>query len=65
MATQYRCYLLNADHLIASMQVIECDDDAAALIEAERVLELSPFKTVEIWDRNRRISILTRSETAA
>jgi hypothetical protein len=37
MATQYRYYLLNADQLIASMHVIECDDDAAALIEAERV----------------------------
>lgn len=52
MATKYRCYLLDAYRHIASMQVIECDDDATALLEASRLLELSPGMAVEVWDRN-------------
>ena len=55
MATNYRCYLLDAYRHIASMQVIECDDDATALLEASRLLELSSGMTVEVWDRNRQV----------
>ena len=64
MATKYRCYLLNNER-IPSMQVIECEDDAAAVIEADRILAASPCMAADIWDRDRRVSLISRKNTAA
>jgi hypothetical protein len=62
MAKQYRCYLLGADGQIISTQIVECDDDAAALLEADRLLESSPDALVEVWNGARKVSILSRNE---
>jgi len=45
--------------------IIECDDDATALLEADRLLASSAQKSVEVWDRSRKVSILSRNTTAA
>lgn len=64
MATKYRCYLLIRDR-VSAMQVIEAEDDAGAVLEADRILATSPCTAVEIWDRDRRVSLISRNETAA
>jgi hypothetical protein len=64
MATKYRCYLLELDR-IASVQFIECVNDATALLEADRILARSPFTCAEIWDRERQVSIISRKSSAA
>jgi hypothetical protein len=64
MAIKYRCNLLDMDR-IASMHVVEADDDAAALLEVDRILAASPCTAVEIWDRSRKVAILGRRQTAA
>jgi hypothetical protein len=65
MARQYRCYLLDADCHISEATIIECDDDATALLEADRLLTSSAQKSVEVWDRRRKVPILSRNTTAA
>ena len=65
MTKKYRCYLLRADRRLASLQVIECNDDATAVLEAERLLDLSPGLAVEVWDHNRKVLMMSRAITAA
>ena len=64
MATKYRSYLLDIDR-IAAVCIIECDNDAAALQEVGRILETSPCTAAEIWDRTRKVSIISKKNTAA
>jgi hypothetical protein len=61
LATKYRCYLFEGDH-IKAMEVIEAADDGTAQIEAGRILEASASTSAELWDRDRRVSILTRGQ---
>ncbi|HET6156882.1 MAG TPA: hypothetical protein VFE34_00925 [Dongiaceae bacterium] len=63
MATRYRCNLLDIDR-IAAVCVIECDDDAAALHEADRILEKSPCTAAEIWHRTRKVSLVGKRDVA-
>ena len=65
MTKRYRCYPLRANRRLASMRVIECDDDATAVLEAERLLDLSPGLVVEVWDHSRKVSMMRRVVTAA
>ena len=64
MTTKYRCYLLDQDR-IAAQEIIECEDDAAALLEADRILASSPCTAAELWDRDRQVSIISRRKPAA
>ena len=64
MATRYCCYLLDIDR-IAAVCVIECDDDAAALQEAGRIVDTSPCSAAEVWDRTRKVSIIWKKNVAA
>jgi hypothetical protein len=64
MATKYRCNLLDVDR-IAAVCVIECDDDAAVLLEASHILETSPCTAAEVWDCTRKVSIIRRQDIAA
>jgi hypothetical protein len=64
MASKYRCYLLDQDR-IAAMQVIECEDDATALLEAGRILEKSPCTAAEVWKLDRRVALVSRRSSAA
>ena len=56
----YRCYLLNGDRIV-SVHIIECDDDASAVLEADRVLQASTCQAVEIWQRQHQVSILSKA----
>jgi hypothetical protein len=61
----YRCYLLDAQSHIASAEVIECSDDAAAKSRAREILAEKPrFRGVEVWDRARRVHIYLSGEGA-
>jgi hypothetical protein len=64
MATKYWCCLLDYDR-IAAQEIIECEDDAAALLEADRILATSPCTAAEIRDRDRQVSIISRKPSAA
>ena len=64
MATKYRCYLIEADR-IAAINVIECESQADAVLEADRLLAASPCTSAEIWDRGLQVSIINRSPSAA
>jgi hypothetical protein len=60
---KYRCYLLDHDR-IAAVQILECENDSAALIEAARMLIASPCTSAELWERDRKVSIVTRQTSA-
>lgn len=64
MANRYRCHLLDIDR-IAAVCVVECDNDDAALREVRRILETSPCTAAEIWDRTRKLSIISKKNIAA
>jgi hypothetical protein len=64
MANRYRCHLLDIDR-IAAICVVECDNDAAALQEVGRILETSPCTAAEIWDRTRKLSIISKKNITA
>jgi len=58
MTQAYRCYLLDEDHHIASVEVIECRDDRHAKRRAEEILAAQPaFSGAELWDRDRRVDV--------
>jgi hypothetical protein len=61
MSTKYRCYLL-ALNRIATVQVIEGNDDAAAQLEASKILEESRFTAAELWDGARMVCTISRTE---
>jgi hypothetical protein len=62
-ATNYRCYFLNGER-IAAVEAITCDDDAAALLEADKILAASHHRSIEIWTGKRRVAILSREAPA-
>lgn len=61
--TNYRCYFLNGER-IAAVEAIECDDDAAAILEADKILATSKYRSIEVWAGARRVGILSREDTA-
>jgi hypothetical protein len=63
-ATNYRCYFLNGER-IAPVERIDCDDDAAALIEADKILAASKYRSIEIWAGARKVGILSRDDGEA
>jgi len=59
----YRCYLLNARSHIASVEVIECRDDRAAVQRAEQILDAQPtFSGIEVWEWDRRVHVKISSD---
>jgi hypothetical protein len=65
MATKYRCYLIRDEH-IAAHEIIDCDDDATAVIEADRILSATTTYTqVEVWDRARMVSFISRKSSTS
>ena len=63
MATRYRCYLLDHDRIVAE-EPIESDDDATAVLKADQILGVSRCTEAEIWDYDRKVSIISRKATA-
>jgi hypothetical protein len=62
--SKYRCYLLDGDR-IAGVKIVKCVNDADAQIEAGKILAASSYKAIEIWDRSRKVSMISRTDTAA
>jgi hypothetical protein len=46
------------------MQVLDCDEDPSALLEADRIVAASPCTAAEIRDRNRQVSIVSKNSLA-
>jgi hypothetical protein len=64
MTQAYRCYLLDEDHHIAAVEVIECRDDRDAKRRAEEILAAQPvFSGAELWDRDRRVDVHSSTES--
>ena len=61
--TKYRCYLLDGDRIDA-VEIIECENDAAEN-EAGMILAASNYRALEVWDRARKVSMISRTDTAA
>jgi hypothetical protein len=61
--SNYRCYFLNGERIDA-VEVLECDDDAAAILEADKILAASKHRSIEVWTGARRVGILSREDTA-
>jgi hypothetical protein len=59
MSTGCRFYLLESDHIVAVLNC-ECITDAAAVLEADAVLQASTHHAVEVWAGSRRVSLLSR-----
>jgi len=55
VSTRYRCHLTDADDQIRAVENLDCVDDAAALLEAERLLAASRYQAVELWQQDRLI----------
>jgi hypothetical protein len=61
----YRCYLLDAAHHIATVEIIECADDGEAERRGEEVLAAHPeCAGVEVWDSDRRVHVRMLSDVA-
>lgn len=60
--TTYRCYFLNGKRIDA-VEAITCDDDAAALLEADKILAASHYRSIEIWAGVRKVAILSRDNS--
>ena len=64
MATNYRCYFLNGER-IAAIEAIACGDDAAAILEADKILSASPYLSIEVWAGPRQVGIVSRKDPTA
>jgi hypothetical protein len=64
MANQYRCHLLDKDR-VAAIMIIAAEDDAAAVLQADKILERTSCPSGEVWDRDRRVSIISRKSSGA
>jgi hypothetical protein len=65
IATKYRCYLIRDEH-IAAQEILDCDDDAAAVTAADRILSATTTYTrAEVWERARMVSFISRKSSAA
>lgn len=64
MATNYLCYFLNGERT-AAVEPRVCGDDAAAILEADKILAASPYQSIEVWAGSRQVGIVSRKNPAA
>lgn len=64
MTRKYRCCLMEMDRTVV-VQIIESDDDAGAVLEADKVLAASASTIAELWEGPRMVSMLSRKAPAA
>ena len=57
--TKYHCNFLQDDRLIDATP-IDGVDDAAALIEADKILGESAYSSIELWEGARMVAIVSR-----
>ena len=53
----YRIFVLKDGHIKEPAKIISCPDDEAATEEARQLLD-SADKSLEVWQRDRRITIM-------
>jgi hypothetical protein len=53
--TCYRCHLMDAQDRTRALEDLDCADDAAALLEAERLLAAWGYHAVELWRQERLV----------
>jgi len=58
---KYRCYLLDGEH-IRAVAIIEAPDDGAAQLQAGRMLQESSYASAELWDRDRKVSTISKDQ---
>lgn len=54
-STYYRCYFTDDSDRIKSVEEIDCEDDASAVLKAERLLAESTHKSAELWNGKRLV----------
>jgi hypothetical protein len=64
MGIHYLCYFLNGERT-AAVEPIVCGDDAAAILEADKILAVSPYQSIEVWAGPRQVGIVSRKDPAA
>ena len=55
----YRCFYLRDGHIMAA-EFVKCDNDAAALVICQDMLNQSTFEKLEVWDGGRKVATITR-----
>jgi len=59
---RYRCYLLTKENKIGAAENIDSADDAAALLKAPTLLEVSDqFPAIEVWKGGRIVGRIPRA----
>jgi hypothetical protein len=59
---RYRCYLLTKENKIGAAENIDSDNDAAAMLKAPILLEVSDqFPAIEVWKRGRIVGRIPKA----
>jgi hypothetical protein len=59
---EYRCYFRDSDRKIKAAEVLDCEDDTAAAVQAELLLAERPnCRSAEVWEGRRLIHRATRA----
>jgi hypothetical protein len=59
----YRCYLLTSENKIGVAQYVDSDSDAAAVLKATTLLEVSDqFPAIEVWKGGRIVGRIPRQD---
>ena len=61
----YRCYFTDVDDRIQSYEQIECEDDAQAVLKAQKLLAASPFTSAELWQGSRIVGKWGNTDAAS
>jgi hypothetical protein len=60
----YRCYFLNGEDRIVTVEPLACSDDAEASRVAAKLLAERPrYPAAEVWDHDRKVSRHNRGNT--
>ncbi|HVA12978.1 MAG TPA: hypothetical protein VNF99_07000 [Stellaceae bacterium] len=57
----FRCYFIRTDGHIQSVKVLEAEDDAAAILEAQSAFADQDYPIFELWDGKRRVHLESKA----
>ena len=60
----YSCYFIDRNLRPLNSEKLECDDDDAAVLAAEKLLNQRACAGIEVWDRGRYVAQLLRDPTS-
>jgi hypothetical protein len=52
----YRCYFMSGEGRFRDVQVINCADDGAAIVEARRLVAEHDYSRFEVWEGERLLT---------